>query len=268
MFYPPIIVKNKMKAFITSALLVFIIGNIGAADIESYEFIDHLRTISRPGTPEIFQDSVLFTAPSSYRRVGISFAHDGYSKVYWLKQLMLPRDSADFTAKGKVQRKVDQTFDSGVMFHLEQIPENIKNMDYRMIIDGLWTTDPLNPLKVSGSSGIVESRVPLPVTSPGLSGTYRNSTLGYPESTLAYRFSFNASPGETVTVGGSFNNWDPFMYELKEVSPGFYTLQLPLPPGTYEYVFFYRGEQVPDPANFRRLYTREGAIASEAVVAQ
>lgn len=257
MVYPPIIVKNRMKTLIIPALLILIIGNIEAADIESYQFIDYLRAMAVPGKPEIYEDGVLFTASSSYRRVGISFAHDGYAKVHWFRQLMLPRDSADFTVNGKIRKNVDQTIDSGILFHLEPIPGNLKNMDYRMIIDGLWTTDPLNPLTFSGPSGVAESRFPLPERP-------RVQAEKTPPGT--YRFSYRAGPGETVAVGGSFNNWDPFMYELRETSPGFYTLSLPLPPGTYQYVFFHRGEIIPDPANPRRLYNREGRIVSEAVV--
>ena len=79
-------------------------------------------------------------------------------------------------------------------------------------------------------------------------------------------FTYYAASGEIVTVAGSFNGWDPFMYTLREVSPGRYTLSLPLPPGTYQYAFFCRGERQLDPNNPRRVYTREGKGANEATV--
>ena len=246
-----------MKAFITTALLIFIIGNIGAVDTESYQFIDHLRAISKPGKPEIFEDSVLFTAPSSHRRVGIAFAYEGYAKVYWFRVLMLPRDPAEFYVNGKFQRRMDPNVDSGIMFHVEPIPANEKNLDYRMIIDGLWTTDPQNPLSVTGPSGITESRFPLPERP-------RTALDATPPGT--FRFTYRAPPWETVTVGGSFNNWDPFMYELREISLGLYTLSLPLPPGNFQYTFFHRGEQIPDPENPRRLYSSGGRVVSEATM--
>jgi len=253
-----------MKAFITAALLIFIIGNIGAVDIGSYQFIDHLRAISAPGKPEIYGDGVLFTAPSSYKRLGISFAYEGYSKVYWFKRLMLPKDQAELVVNGKIQKNIDPNKDSGIMFHIQTIPENLKNLDYRLIIDGLWTTDPLNPLIVTGPSGVSESRMPLPAASadpkePSFRG-------GVDKQAGTYRFIFRAAPGETVTVGGSFNNWDPFMYELRETSPGFYTLALPLPPGTFQYVFFHRGEQIPDTENAKNVYSRDGNVISQAVM--
>ena len=249
-----------MKTLTTTALLILIIGNIWAVDIESYQFIDHLRAISAPGKPEIYEDEVLFTVPSSFNRVGISFAHEGYARVYWFKRLLIPKDRAELIVGGKALKNADPNRDSGIMFHLQPIPGNIRNMDYRLIIDGLWTADPLNPLAVSGQSGIAESRVPLPAKSKN------PASEGTPPGT--YRFIYRAQPGETITVGGSFNNWDPFMYELRETSPGYYTLSLPLPPGSFQYVFFYRGEQIPDPDNQRRLYTRDGRIASVAEVSQ
>ena len=245
-----------MKTFITTALLILIIGNIEAVDTRSYHFIDFLRSISAPGKPEIFGNGVIFTASSSHQRVGISFAHEGYARVHWFQRLMIPGDMAEIEAAGRNRRNIDPNIDSGIMFHLAIIPEGIKNMDYRLVIDGLWTADPLNPLTVTGPSGVVQSRVSLPER---------------PQAVLAsapgtFRFNFRAPPGEIVTVAGTFNNWDPFMYELRETSPGFYTLTLPLPPGNFQYVFFHRGEQHYDPANMRRLYTRYGRVISVGVV--
>jgi hypothetical protein len=56
------------------------------------------------------------------------------------------------------------------------------------------------------------------------------------------------------------------MYELRETAPGLYALTLPLPPGTYHYVFFHRGLRILDPYNHNRAYTAEGQAATEAVV--
>jgi hypothetical protein len=211
-----------------------------------------------PGKPEIFEDGVLFTAPSSYRRVGISFAHEGYAKVYWFKQLLIPRDPAEFYVNGKRQKGLEPNVDSGILFYIETIPANLKNLDYRLIIDGLWTTDPANPITVMGLSGILESRFPLPEKPKPYLDAVQPGT---------YRFVYRSDPGELITVAGSFNNWDPFMYELKEISPGFYTLTLPLAPGNFQYLFFHRGEQVLDPENPSRLYSREGRVVSEGQVA-
>ena len=259
MVHPPIIVKITMKALIKTALLVLIIGNIGAVDIQSYQFIDFLRAIPGPGGPELFENAVVFTAPSHYSRVGISFAYEGYARVHWFRQLLIPRSTAEILEVGGDPRHVEPTRDSGILFHVELIPENLRYMDYRLVIEGLWTSDPQNPLSVRSPAGIVSSRVVLPEPR-GI-----EAQLATPPG--HYRFNFRSDPGQHITVGGTFNSWDPFMYVLREVSPGFYTLLLPLSPGYFQYAFFLRGEMLSDPANPRLRYSPNGRAVSEAEVA-
>ena len=239
-------------------LLTLIIGNTGSADTVSFQFVDHLLQLRGPEKPRIIDDAVVFTAPSSYRRVGIAFAHEGFRKVYWFRRFMISNENAGPWIKGRPP--ADLFRDSGMLFYIFTIPEDIKHsLEYRLIIDGLWVKDPLNPdYQVDFGSGITKSLVDIPhINRP-------DSPNRGPEGTLT--FTYYAPSGETVMVAGSFNGWDPFMYELRETSFGRYTLSLPLPPGTYQYAFFHRGERRLDPNNSRRVYTREGKAASEATV--
>jgi hypothetical protein len=245
-----------MKSITAALLLTLTIGTIGAVDLGSYQFVDHLLSLPGPVPPEIFEDSVIFTAPSSYRRVGIAFAFEGYATVYWFRKLLIPRDPAEIAAEGE-KKDIELNKDSGILFHVQVLPEGIRNLDYRMVIDGLWTRDPLNPLAVTGPAGLNQSRVAIPdIPRP----------LPAKETPGLLSLSYTAPPGEAVTVAGNFNNWDPFMYEMEETSPGLYRFSLPLPPGTYHYVFFHRGERIPDPHNRDKVYSTEGKIASRAVV--
>jgi hypothetical protein len=248
----------KTITFKAAILLLVIAGSINAADIESSQFITHLKSLSGPGAPELYEDSVIFTAPSSLRRVGVAFAHEGFAKVYWLRQFMIPQDPLGAPIpRGK--KAPDPYMDSGLLFLVYRIPENFSELEYRMVIDGLWTTDPANPASRKDSrSGLTHSVLTLPAKPPVPSPN--NGPKGY------LSFSFNGPPDATVTVAGSFNNWDPVMYELAESPAGTYSLTIPLPPGTYQYVFFHRGERYLDPYNFRRAYTKEGNIASEVVL--
>ncbi|MDR2185516.1 MAG: glycogen-binding domain-containing protein [Treponema sp.] len=245
-----------MKKMMVLTLLGLIIGSIGAVDTESYQFIERLLSLKGPGSPEVYEDAVIFTAPSTFRRVGIAFAGEGFSRVHWFQKLMIPVD-APLPRKAKDPSTVFT--DSGILFHVYAIPEDVREIEYRLVIDGLWTTDPLNPLqRIDPASGIARSVMILPEI------PRRPSTFDGPPGSL--NFTFTAPPGERITVAGSFNRWDPFMYELRETRPGLYFLTLPLPPGTYHYVFFYRGSRILDPNNPNRVYTREGKTASEAVV--
>jgi hypothetical protein len=214
-----------MRKIMILMLLGAIIGAIGAIDMESYQFINHLLNIREPGEPEIFDDGVIFTAPSTHRRVGVSFAHEGFARVHWFRQLLKARDT--LTRKEERSKNIaDQYRDSGILFHVYTVPPEIRELEYRLVIDGLWTTDPLNPhYRIDQQSGIVRSIITMPEIQK------IPTAFDGPPGTLT--FNYQAPPGETVTVAGSFNGWDPFMYELRETSPGFYALTLPLPSGIY-----------------------------------
>jgi len=228
-----------------------------AVDIESVEspqLIEHLLDLSGPGAPEIFDDLVIFTASSSLRRVGVAFADEKFAKVHWFRQLLIPRDPVEITDKNIPPYK-----DSGIIFYIHQIPEGASQLEYRLVINGLWTPDPTNPVsRRDTASGLALSVLPLPPREP-VPGPLKG-----PPNSLS--FSFRGPPGETVTVAGDFNGWDPFMYELKEGPAGAYTLNIPLPPGKYQYVFFHRGERVLDPYNPNRIYARDGTAVSEIVI--
>ncbi|MDR3122697.1 MAG: isoamylase, partial [Treponema sp.] len=208
-----------MKKIMILMLLIAIIGNIEAIDTESYQFINHLLTIREPGEPEIYDDGVIFTASSTHRRVGVSFAHEGFSRVHWFQQLLKAKGT--LTLKEERSKNIaDQYQDSGILFHVYTVPPGIRELEYRLVIDGLWTTDPLNPYyRMDQKSGIVRSTITMP--------EIRKIPTAFdgPPGTLT--FNYQAPPGETVTVAGSFNGWDPFMYELRETAPGFYALTLP-----------------------------------------
>ncbi|MDR1319755.1 MAG: glycogen-binding domain-containing protein [Treponema sp.] len=226
----------------------------GAEDIESYRFIDRLLSLPGPGAPEVFEDMVIFTAPSSYRRAGVAFANEGFSKVHWFRQLVVPQDPLD--APIPPGRKMPDPYkDSGLLFYVYQFPEGLRELDYRLVINGLWTTDPANSAgRKDKVSGLAYSSLSLPaVEIPG--------PLKGPPGSLS--FFFEGPPGEIVTAAGRFNGWDPFMYELRENPAGVYTLNIPLPPGKYQYVFFHRGERFLDPRNPKRAYSREGKAVSE-----
>jgi len=229
-----------------------------AFEWESYEFIDRLLTIRVPQAPIIYENSVIFTADSSLRRVGVAFAHEKFSRVYWFTTLMISQDRLGAPIP-RGQKVPDPYIDSGLQFHVYPIPDNLRELEYRLVVNGLWTTDPVNPItRRDPASGLTLSVLQLPQRPRNL-----NPLNGLP---AGLNFSFQGPPGETVTVAGSFNGWDPFMYELREGPAGFYSLILPLPPGTYQYVFFHRGQRYVDQHNPRLVYARDGSPASEIIV--
>jgi hypothetical protein len=258
-----------MKRFVLIFLLISIQTTLFCLDMESFRFVDHLLSIKKAGAPEIYEDAVIFTFPSSTRRVGVAFAHEGFGTVHWFKKLMkVENESTSETSNTSTKKKRTNTepiyVDSGILFYVYEFPENMKELSYRLIIDGLWIADPNNPnFRMDPSTGIVQSFVKLPDVYPL---DIEKKPIVYTAPSGNLRFVFDGESGQRVTVAGTFNNWDPFMYELQEIRPGHYEMILPLAPGTYRYVFYYKGERMLDPNNPRKVYTKEGYTASEAIV--
>ena len=249
---------KTIKIISLLAVFLFISGFSHAVDMESLEslqLIDRLLGIREPKAPEFVGDLVVFTASSSLRRVGIAFANEGFGKIHWFRQLLVSRDPMEISPK---ERNPSPYKDSGIVFYVHQIPEGAEEIEYRMIIDGLWTTDPVNPNIRRDSSGLSQSILSIPPRE-----RLHHPLKGPPGS---LDFAFQGPPGEIVTVAGDFNNWDPFMYELVEGPAGNYRINIPLPPGTYQYVFFHKGKRYLDPYNGRRIYSKDGKAASEIVI--
>jgi hypothetical protein len=243
--------RHKMKTIIAALLLCFIIGNIQAVDTESYQFIDHLLNIPSAQAPELFEDGVIFTAPASYKRVGIAFAHEGFSLIRWFQLRTKPESVPEIDEK-------DPNKNFRLFFYVYTVPEDIHELEYRLIIDGLWTADPINPRYRIDTGGLTRSLVAIPQLPKKPSAS--DDMLG------ALTLRYASEPGNEITVAGDFNGWDPFMYSMQETSPGVYTFTLPLPPGTYYYVFFIHGARTRDPNNQNRVYTQDGKTASVAVI--
>jgi hypothetical protein len=248
------------KLFRTLILLLIIIDNGEAQSIAgteyTYELSEHLLTLTQPSAPEVFDGQVIFTLPSAYRRAGVAFAHENWTKIHWFRKLELPIDDVPPLVEGS---NIPRQFyhDSGIMFTVYTPPPGIERLEYRLIADGLWIADPLNrDIRFDTSSGVQNSLVYLdPVPSPNKE---------YDDGRV--RFHFRTVPGTSVYLTGSFNNWDPFMYEMSEDAPGVYTLALGLPAGTYHYVFFQRGEFSHDLTNPEQIYLLDGRTASVLVV--
>jgi hypothetical protein len=251
-----------MKTTICSILLfITLIGASEALDTQSYEFIEYLLSRTAPGAPETFEDAIVFTAPSHYKRVGIAFAGENFERIHWFKKLLVPIDDAEPIDP---QQKIPPAMlrDSGILFYAHTInpqEHNNERLAYRLVVDGLWTSDPQNPRKkLDPHTGLEFSLV----SAPPQSAVAPDTTPSNDRLALHYQ----SAPGETITVAGDFNNWDPFMYPLREDSPGSYSLTLPLPAGTWRYILFQRGRRILDASNLNKVYTPDGAAVNVAVI--
>jgi hypothetical protein len=210
--------------------------------IESLPLHLKLAGLKAGKPPEAFQGELVLSVSGPYRAVAAAFAHEGFAKLH------------------AYERNAQGVF---VLAYPIPLKWN-DDLEYRVIIDGVWTVDPANPERRSDpATGVELSVAHVPYISDLHLGVYH--LLGDDGRTA--RFLFRGESGEAVTVCGDFDNWDPFIHEMAETSPGVYQLDLPLPPGRHYYTYVYRGEEVQDPLNSDKAASRDGKLVSVLVVA-
>lgn len=64
---------------------------------------------------------------------------------------------------------------------------------------------------------------------------------------MPVRFEFTHPTAASVSVAGSFNNWQPESKNLHSSGLGHWWKETALPPGTYEYCLIVDGQWMPDP---------------------
>ena len=144
------------------------------------------------------------------------------------------------------------------MFYIFLIPDELTEIKYRLVIDGLWSSDPVNSnTAFDNIHSMSVSRIEVPYKKE-----YKTEVSGK----SLVKFTYLGEPKKNIRLAGSFNNWDPFMYDLIEVSPGRYELNLNLPSGTWLYAYFSGGSQLPDNTNKNYVYTADGRVASVITV--
>lgn len=218
---------------------------VGAEEVKQsekdlYEYNNIVSQLSKPVEPHVTGDYVVFTHDSDPRFVGIAFDFEDYKIIH--------------PYQFHITRNIEGKITNSVLFYILERPKDLSEISYRIIIDGLWTTDPGNPQKeYDGENGITVSKLDLGGTLPEV--TYKKSDSGV-------KFIYNGASGEKVRLAGTFTNWDSWIYELKETKPGFYELTLPLPRGKYYYNYYLGMTAIVDKTNPNRVYTQDGRAAS------
>jgi hypothetical protein len=223
---------KKLNLLLALGFLMFSVANAE----ESLNMHLKLVRITDAAPPEVFEKTVLFTLGIPARSAGVVFEHEDYTVVHPFVRAR-----------------------SGVLILAYPIPTDpsVTRLKYRFVVDGAWIRDPNNPRFETDDSGVPLSVFALPARDPY---TPERKML---EGRTAH-FIFKALSGETVTVEGSFNGWDPFMYEMEETSAGIYELAVPLTPGRHYYAFVRRGQRFLDTLNPEKAYSR--AAGQEASV--
>lgn len=234
----------KRFLFFLCALQALFCG-IAAADYND-ETVLEIRGVAAPYEKD---GTVVFTADAKSRFTGIAFDFEGYKTIHPFR-IHTMRDM-DGTAKGSV------------LFYILHRPEKAKSLSYRLVIDGLWTTDPANPDSYyDEKEGISLSRFTFASDLP--QKTAPDATNASSHNIV--HFICRAGTRQKIYLAGSFTNWDPWIYEMKETSRGVYEIALPLPSGTHYYNYYSGMDALTDSTNPNKAYTKDGRVASVITV--
>ena len=222
---------------ILSAILIFLLFAIATSwgdDGVSTQLHFAVIEARGPRPPFIVDGKVIFTymQPEPARFIAAAFAHEDFTVMHPYKR---------YTPEGG----------SEVFVLAYPVPPSVETLVYRIIVDGLWINDPANSDTIIDINGIRLSRYRIP---------QRDVARSFPRvnGTGDVTFVYEGISGRNVSVAGSFNSWDPFMYPLRESSPGRYETTLRLSPGEYVYHFIVDGGAVRDPGNPAERYDRNG----------
>ena len=205
-----------------------------------YEYNNIIANINKVQKPFLQGDYIVFTADSSPRFVGIVFDFEDYKELHKFQR--------------HIMRDIDGNVTNKVLFYLLKRPEDINHIEYRLVIDGLWTEDPVNDSsRYDPNTGIALSCIDLIDKEDIITETLKNDGV---------KFVYQGKSGLQVRLGGTFTAWDSWIYELEETSPGYYELTLPLPKGKYFYNYFIGMNCEVDKTNPNRSYTQDGRVAS------
>ena len=224
--------KLQLPAFILT-ILTFPILSLQGINLKIHQLIINSDTAIKP---VIIQNTlVLSYASTDYiQSLSAAFAHENYSRLH--------------TYERNAQ---------GVFFLAFPLPENLDKLDYRIVVDGIWTTDPLAQ-QHKDHNGIMVSTLFLTSLPSGISPGARkleNRTI---------QFVFQGQPGSLVSLVGNFNKWDPYLTPMNEslIQPGLFTARLEIVDTPIYYRYVVDGLNTPDPANPHQVVNGWGEIVS------
>jgi len=222
--------------------IILIFLSLPIWEIAAYEPPDlnihlEIRQMEEAKQPYFIGNNCVITYKASHpiRYVGVAFEHEHFSEIHPL----IRNDHNTFI----------------LLFPIDP-NSGIGQLKYRIVVDGLWMSDPNNPMSSTDANGIKLSKVTVP---PRLSAI-TDSPIIQPNGTV--KFLYEGPADRNVYLVADFNNWDPFMHRMKEQTPGLYELNLRVLPGDHFYYYLSNGLKMLDPLNSNKGLDYEGEEAS------
>lgn len=201
----------------------------------------HLKGITAAGRPRMIDDILVLTfqetppeGAAPVRSVAARFQHEGWASVHQFSRN-----------------------ENGVFVLDYPVPEGVRQLRYRIGVDGLWTSDPANPVVETDSLGVECSLFTLEREPP------RSIINPRREADGRLTFTFRGPGTRRVSLVGDWNAWDPFADYLVEIEPGVFRTSLRIRPGRHFYYFLADGRRVLDASNPATGSDPDGAMVSE-----
>ncbi len=209
-----------------------------------------IASITEAGPPRVFDEMVVFTWEGTgfTRYVAAAFGHERYQTLH--RFVVRTREDRD-----------------DLFLLVYPISPGMRELEYRLIVDGVWMVDPAAPVVRRDRHGVSIGAValreapPYRVSSPQINNdgtitfffTLDLRVTGSLDTVDQRQVSVERFRNPRVNIVGSFNGWDPFMHRLRP-SPGrelFWEVTIPVPPGDHYYYFLVDGERILDPFNLQ-----------------
>ncbi|WP_407428582.1 isoamylase [Treponema sp.] len=207
---------------------------------DTYEYDLTLNNISGVKPPYIDNNYIVFTYPVSVNSIGVAFDFEDFRQIHYFKL------RKNYSYEGDVT--------SSYYFYILEAPKKLNRICYRLIIEGIWTVDPQNQNTVyNEKENYSLSYIDLPPAEIEITEKL--------DSGLTH-FVCHTKAGQKIRLGGTFTNWDSWIYEMKETVPGKYEIDIPLHPGTYYYSYYNGITAFLDETNPLHGYSSDGRVVS------
>jgi hypothetical protein len=195
-------------------------GTVFGANLQTLDIA--VRSLAVAQAPAMVEDVLLLTLKPGTRTrfVGVRFAHESWKVLH------------PYAVN-----------DNGVFVLDYPVPDGVREIRYKIVVDGLWMADPTNPRVDTDAVGNEVSVFTLEKEPVRLIFNPRREIDG------GITFVFREAPGKRVSIAGDFNYWDPFVDTLAETTPGTYRITLRVPAGEHWYFFFSEGRRILDMFN-------------------
>ena len=182
-------IQLQIACFFILFFILFIFPVFSQTDTRAYDRENVINGISAAGAPFVKNDFIVFTAQSDTRYTGIAFDFEGFKKIHNFSRL--------------IQRDENNEPRGSIYFYIMDMPPEISAISYRLIVDGLWTLDPLNPETVySIEAGNYLSALKLNREAEAVTENIKPGIV---------HFVYRGQTGLRMRLAGTFTNWDPFI---------------------------------------------------------